>query len=61
MIHMIDNAYIQGYSHIQEGSPREDFGETKVTESCRIFAVADGHGVEAGHAAGDAGPQLKRR
>ncbi|HQJ90585.1 MAG TPA: protein phosphatase 2C domain-containing protein [Paludibacteraceae bacterium] len=44
MIHMIDNAYIQGYSHIQEGSPREDFGETKVTESCRIFAVADGHG-----------------
>lgn len=44
MIHMIDNAFAQGYDHLREGSPREDFGETKVTESLRIFAVADGHG-----------------
>jgi hypothetical protein len=41
---MIDNAFARGYDHIKENSPREDFGETKVTDSCRIFAVADGHG-----------------
>ena len=44
MLYMIDNAFAQGYDHVREGSPREDFGETKVTESFRIFAVADGHG-----------------
>lgn len=44
MLYMIDNAFAQGYDHIREGSPREDFGETKVTESFRIFVVADGHG-----------------
>jgi hypothetical protein len=41
---MIDNAFARGYDHIKENSPREDFGETKVTGSCQIFAVADGHG-----------------
>ena len=41
---MIDNAFTQGFDHIREGSPPEDFGETKVSGTCLNFAVADGHG-----------------
>lgn len=43
MLDMFD-AFTRGYDHIKENSPREDFGETKVFDSCQIFAVADGHG-----------------
>jgi len=48
---MIDNAFTEGYDHIKDrvkegkdGTAREDFGKTAVTELCKIFAVADGHG-----------------
>jgi len=44
LLYMINDAFARGYDHIKEKSPREDFGETKTTDSCRIFTVADGHG-----------------
>lgn len=37
-------ASVRGKSHIQKGTPREDFGIKMDHDDCQIFVVADGHG-----------------
>ena len=37
-------ASVQGARHIRHGQPCEDCGKVYESESCSIFAVADGHG-----------------
>ncbi len=35
---------IIGARHIKQGTPREDYGICKETESCKVFVLGDGHG-----------------
>lgn len=44
-MYKVFNVSIRGASHIRKNTPCEDFGASEITENCKIFAVADGHGA----------------